>query len=254
MNGEALRDACDALLLTHREDRLRHDPLSLVRSFPDPRDREVAGLVAASLAFGRVGRILASVRRVLDVLGPRPARLLMEGREDFAADLDGFRHRWVGGADVAALLRGIGGLLREAGTVEAAFAEGLRASNGDLRLALSAFTRRVSGLAGEEARARRGFRFLLPDAMGGGASKRLCLQGPRKNNFGIRGQLHPAQRRCSSVETSKVAPSSRLAGRAHLRSLSCEVIVARPLTSAGWSVPTTDSTWGCGPRCLPRGS
>ena len=58
-------------------------------------------------------------------------------------------------------------------------------------------------------------------------------KGPRKNNYGIRGLLHPAQRRCSSVETSKVAPSSHLAGRAHQRSPSCVVILARTLSMEG---------------------
>ena len=58
----------------------------------------------------------------------------------------------------------------------------------------------------------------------------LSPKGPRKNNYGIRGLLHPAQPRRSSVETSKVAPSSLLAGRAHQRSLSCEVILARALS------------------------
>jgi uncharacterized protein (TIGR02757 family) len=175
MARECLRAGCEALLLARGSGQLAHDPVSLVRPYPDPRDREVAGLVAASLAFGRVARILESVRRVLDVLGPRPGRFLASGAGEFARDLDGFRHRWVGEVDVVALLRGLGILLRESESVEAAFAEDLRAAGGDLRGALSGFARRIARFAGDEARARRGFRFLLPDAMGGGASKRLCL-------------------------------------------------------------------------------
>jgi len=54
----------------------------------------------------------------------------------------------------------------------------------------------------------------------------LCPKGPRKNNYGIRGLLHPLKPRCSSVETSKVAPSARLgfpgaSALSVLRSYSC---------------------------------
>ena len=57
----------------------------------------------------------------------------------------------------------------------------------------------------------------------------LALRGRARITSGIRGRRHPAPLRYSSVETSKVAPSSRLAGQAPPRSPSCEVILARPL-------------------------
>ena len=40
---------------------------------PDPADREIAGFIAAGLAFGRVASILASIDAVLGVMGPSPA-------------------------------------------------------------------------------------------------------------------------------------------------------------------------------------
>ena len=54
------------------------DPLWHVRRFPDARDQEVAGVVAASLAYGRVGSILPSVGRVLDAMDGSPRRFLEE--------------------------------------------------------------------------------------------------------------------------------------------------------------------------------
>ena len=49
----------------------------------------------------------------------------------------------------------------------------------------------------------------------------------------IRGPLHRAPLRCSSVETSKVAPSSRLAGRAHRRSRCDGELTPRVYSSGG---------------------
>ncbi|HOC82849.1 MAG TPA: DUF2400 family protein, partial [Synergistales bacterium] len=42
------------------------DPVSVVRGFTDPLDREVAGVIASSLAYGRASQIVTSARRVLD--------------------------------------------------------------------------------------------------------------------------------------------------------------------------------------------
>lgn len=45
------------------------DPLEFLYNYPDIKDREVAGLIAALLAYGRVAQILKSVSAVLDFTG-----------------------------------------------------------------------------------------------------------------------------------------------------------------------------------------
>ena len=52
------------------------DPLQFLYNYDDPRDREVVGLIASSLAYGRVAQILKSVDRVLACLGPAPSEYL----------------------------------------------------------------------------------------------------------------------------------------------------------------------------------
>ena len=49
------------------------DPVQFLAGYDDPADREVVAFCAASLAFGRVASVKASISRVLDVLGPHPA-------------------------------------------------------------------------------------------------------------------------------------------------------------------------------------
>ena len=48
------------------------DPIELVRPYQSGPDREVAGFIAAGLAFGNVVAVMASVRAVLERMGPRP--------------------------------------------------------------------------------------------------------------------------------------------------------------------------------------
>jgi hypothetical protein len=87
---------------------LASDPLRWPRTFADAADREVVAVVAALLAYGRVASIHAAVRAVLDRLGPRPADALApSGRAGLASALDGVRHRFTAGVDLAWLLAGV---------------------------------------------------------------------------------------------------------------------------------------------------
>jgi uncharacterized protein (TIGR02757 family) len=92
----------------NRREFVHPDPLEFLYRYDDPGDREVAGLVAATLAVGRVASILKSVGRVLELLGPHPAAFLRDAREDaLRRALAGFRHRFLAGDNVAAMLWGV---------------------------------------------------------------------------------------------------------------------------------------------------
>ncbi|HEX2799574.1 MAG TPA: DUF2400 family protein, partial [Thermoanaerobaculia bacterium] len=104
-NLTLLGERLEALRREWRSRRLDSDPLVFAHTYADPADREVVAFVAASLAFGRVASIQASIARVLEALGPRPAAFLEEWDEREIAALCTFRHRWVTGRDVEDLLR-----------------------------------------------------------------------------------------------------------------------------------------------------
>ena len=48
------------------------DPLETLYEYENPLDREVVGMVASGLAYGRVAQILISVRRVSCDVRPHP--------------------------------------------------------------------------------------------------------------------------------------------------------------------------------------
>jgi len=54
----ALKRPLDALYATYDATYLSPDPLELVRHFDRPEELEIAGLMASSLAYGRVRGIL----------------------------------------------------------------------------------------------------------------------------------------------------------------------------------------------------
>lgn len=148
------------------------DPIRFVRGRPGLADRELAGLVAALLAYGRVEQLLKSIGRVMDRLDPYPSLAI-----DSCADLRGLErrlgrlsHRWTTGREIAALLRAARDLQRRHGSLDAWMGRCRRPRDGDIRPALSRWVGgilcRAPGLAGTG---------LLPDPAGGSACKRLLL-------------------------------------------------------------------------------
>jgi uncharacterized protein (TIGR02757 family) len=122
MNDTQLHTALESLhARLNRRSYVSPDPLEIVYRYEDPRDREVAGLIAACLAYGRVAQILRNLHALLDALGPTPAaRIREEGARSLAA-LPDFRHRWTGPAEMAAFFDAIASALRRHGSLEACF-------------------------------------------------------------------------------------------------------------------------------------
>lgn len=137
---EPMRIVLEELYATsNRRELAAPDPVVFLYRYPDPRDREIAALIASSLAFGRVAQIHRSVAAVLDAMDrPRsyierttPARLQRA--------LEGFRHRWVSGDQLATMLSSVRRLIARYETLEAAFAAGIASGDvcGGLRTLVS---------------------------------------------------------------------------------------------------------------------
>jgi uncharacterized protein (TIGR02757 family) len=150
------------------------DPVRFAHAFDGRRDREVAALLAAVLAFGKVEVVLRNLDDLFARLGPAPARVLADVDTASARSLAaGFRHRWIGPAALASLLLAAGRILRECGSLEAAFAERDDAGAPTVEPGLTAFADRALEATGRPR--DRACKFLFPSPARGGACKRLNL-------------------------------------------------------------------------------
>lgn len=153
------------------------DPLVCLRKYSTPRDLEIAGLIAATLAYGRVETIIKNVSLLFDLTGNSIA--------DFAIDtsLDrklrafkGFVHRFNDGSDCAHLLHAAGTICKQHGSLESLFIKGLSPGDTTIKDALSCFTREIKRAMPEEpGNRRKALDYLLPSPESGSACKRLNM-------------------------------------------------------------------------------
>ncbi len=110
----------------NRKEFIHPDPIEFVHRYDDPRDREVVGLIASSLAYGRVAQVMKSVSAVLSAMGNRPGRFLIETDSDALLTLfSGFKHRFTTDRELALTLTGARALIERHGSLNAAFLSGL---------------------------------------------------------------------------------------------------------------------------------
>jgi uncharacterized protein (TIGR02757 family) len=101
------------------------DPLLFLYRYPDVQDREIAAMVAACLAYGRVEMIMQAVGQVLEFLGPAPAdRVAGLTKAQMKHGLAGFTYRFARQAHVMHLVAGMQRVIRQFGSLEACFMAG----------------------------------------------------------------------------------------------------------------------------------
>ena len=146
VDRELLRRALDELYERYNNrDFVHPDPLEFLYAYDNVRAREIAGLVASSLAYGRVQQILKSVALVLDAMGDPVDFVANATKGQMSSAFAGFRHRFTTGEEIARMLWGARGMIRRCGSLEAGLAEGMRGEAGNVLPALARFAAELSG-------------------------------------------------------------------------------------------------------------
>lgn len=102
----------------HRPEFLGTDPLVFVHHYAEPLEQEVVALIAASLAYGKVASINASIQKALIIMGRSPRDYVAGARAaQWQKDFARFRHRWTDGAAMIQLLAGMRRLIVEHGSL-----------------------------------------------------------------------------------------------------------------------------------------
>jgi uncharacterized protein (TIGR02757 family) len=177
-----LKNILDGLYATRSQTHLANDPLSFCHRYRNPQDQEIAGIIAASFAYGNVKIILRNLEGVFAALGKSPRAFV--ARFDPRRELrlfSGFKHRFNDGRDLCALLLACQTMVREAGSLQGWFLRFHHPAERDLTRTLTEVTRAVKELDYAPVFGAGGipqdsyFPFLFPSPASGSACKRLCM-------------------------------------------------------------------------------
>lgn len=153
----------------HRE-FVHPDPIEFLYDYENLYDREIVGLIASSLAYGRVEQILKSVNLVLKRMPAPSAFLQCSSFESLRRVFSDFKHRFTTGQDLAAMLFGVKHIIEKYGSLYACFTGKLEEEHDSVLPALFAFIREL--YFGNESTTPN---TLIPLPTRGSACKRLNL-------------------------------------------------------------------------------
>jgi uncharacterized protein (TIGR02757 family) len=154
---------------SHRE-QVFPDPVGFLYDYPEAKDREIVGLIASSLAYGRVAQIHKSVASVLEKMLPSPRSYLEKSTNKKLFDnFKGFKHRFTTDYELSLMLIAIKSLLEEHGSLQKYFLAGLQPDDGNVLSAMCHFSQGLMKYSDFDKNS------LLPCPTRGSACKRLNL-------------------------------------------------------------------------------
>jgi len=178
MDFKKLKTHLDRLYATFDESYLDSDPLVFVHNYKERLDREIVGLLASSLAYGRVDTIKKSISKILTLMGHSPAEHspaehspaehspaehspaehspaeppVGPSPSEFVMALDpkkekkrfaDFKHRFNDGRDVLCLLYIMRQMIEQSGSIGEFFMAGYSPEDANIKNALTSFTERA---------------------------------------------------------------------------------------------------------------
>jgi len=156
---------------------IKPDPLQFVYRYSRPADMEIAGFIAAALAYGRVRQIEKSLNNLLGRTGESPFQFVLNFDEKKRRVLKNFRHRFTGGDDISDLLVLLRKVLSRYGSIEKYFLQGYNPGDRNVIPAMSRFCESLSDMHAEahNGNISKGLSYLLTKPAAGSACKRLNL-------------------------------------------------------------------------------
>ncbi len=105
----------------NRPSFIETDPIIIPRSFSLQQDVEIAGFLAATIAWGNRKSIINSARRMMTIMGNEPYRYVMDASPTDLKETSGFVHRTFNGDDLLQFVHSLRRIYHHYNSMEAAF-------------------------------------------------------------------------------------------------------------------------------------
>lgn len=199
-----------------RSEFIADDPIQIPHMFADRRDREISGLIAATIAWGQRPTIIRNARRAVELMGNEPFRFVMEHSATDLEDLKGFVHRTFQAEDLMHFVRALRSIYSKNESLEDVFLAGIPPNATTMKAALVHFKKEFFSIP-HQARTQKH----VADPERGSSAKRLNMylrwmvrNDDRGVDFGMWTRISPALLSCPlDVHSGRVARELGLLSR-----------------------------------------
>ncbi len=198
----------------NNRDFIDSDPVQIPHRFTLKEDVEIAGFLAATIAWGNRKSVIANAKKMMDIMGNSPYDFVMSHSEHDLDRAEGFVHRTFNADDFRTFIRGLQHIYRNHGGMEQVFLS--HHAEGYLHNSISVF-KKLFFEVGHEQRTQKH----VADPATNSAAKRIHLflrWMSRKDNrgvdLGIWSSISPALLSCPlDVHSGNIARSLGLIDR-----------------------------------------
>ncbi len=99
------------------------DPVQIPHLFSQKEDIEIAGFLAATIAWGNRKMIIKNAHRMMELMGNSPYDFVLSHQEKDLKDLESFVHRTFNGQDFIVFIKGLQHIYQKHNGLEAIFAQ-----------------------------------------------------------------------------------------------------------------------------------
>jgi uncharacterized protein (TIGR02757 family) len=124
MNSAELQSFLDEKVTQYNtRDFIDSDPVQIPHLFSQKEDIEIAGFLAATIAWGNRKMIIKNAHRMMELMGNSPYDFVLSHQEKDLKDLESFVHRTFNGQDFIGFIKGLQHIYQKHNGLEAVFAK-----------------------------------------------------------------------------------------------------------------------------------
>src|SRR5690606_20933043 len=124
MNEAELKQFLDEkVILYNKPDFIDTDPIQIPHLFTQKEDVEIAGFLAATIAWGNRKMIINNAKKMMDLMGNSPYDFVMSHNDTHLDNLEGFVHRTFNGVDFISFIKALRHIYTNYGGLEAVFSK-----------------------------------------------------------------------------------------------------------------------------------
>ena len=192
-----LKDFLDEKVIKYNTtDFIGSDPIQIPHQFQLKEDIEIAGFLAATIAWGNRNMIIKNAQQMMEMMGNSPYDFVMSYNEDQLERLDGFVHRTFNSIDFSYFIKALNNIYKNHGGMEKVFSSHI--STDSILTAITEFKRLFFSIDHPDRTTKH-----VSDPSKGSSSKRInmmlrwfCRQDDNGVDFGIWKNISPSILSC----------------------------------------------------------